>query len=69
MELILASIFSALIIVMTVFFLLKVFLIAYKRKEISKRKCFLYAAVTIVISFFLVAALPFVFQSILELVY
>ncbi len=68
MELILASIFSALIIVMTDFFLLKVFFIANKRKEISQRKCFLYAAVTIVISCFLVAALPFVFQNILELV-
>lgn len=69
MELILATIFSTLIIVMTVFFLLKVFYIAYKRKDISFRKCFLYAAVTIGISCFLIAALPFVFQSILELVY
>ena len=38
MELILVSIFSAAIIVMTVYSLIKVFRIAYKREEISLLK-------------------------------
>jgi len=67
MEVFTASIFSALIILITVFSMVKVLLIAYKRKEISQRKLIIYAATAITVGLTLSFVLPFGYQKIFDL--
>lgn len=67
MEVIAASIFSVLIILITVFAMVKVLLIAYKRKEISQRKLITYAATSIIIGFTISILLPYGYQKIFDL--
>lgn len=69
MEVILASIFSAIIIFITVFSLNKVFLTAYKRREISFPKFVVFAASSIVIGLLVAFTLPFGFQRIMDYIY
>ena len=66
MELILISIFSAIIIFMTVYFMIKVLSIAYKREEISLRKCRLLVTSSIIIGLLVSSILPFVYQKIID---
>jgi formate hydrogenlyase subunit 3/multisubunit Na+/H+ antiporter MnhD subunit len=67
MEVIAASIFSAIIILMTVFAIVKVLLIAYNRKEISQRKLIIYTTTSIIIGFTISAFLPYGYQKIFDL--
>jgi hypothetical protein len=66
MEVILTSVFSAIIILITVFSMMKVFIIAYKRKEIPLRKLIFFSASSIVIGVIVAFVLPFVYQHIVE---
>ncbi|WP_338452867.1 hypothetical protein R4Z09_13970 [Niallia oryzisoli] len=59
MEVIVASAFSALIIFITVFSIIKVLLIAFRRNEISLRKSIMYAIISVVIGLLVVTVLPF----------
>ena len=67
MEVIATSIFSALIILITVFAMVKVLLIAYKRKEITQRKLILYSATSIIIGATISMFLPYGYQRVFDL--
>ncbi|RJS59016.1 hypothetical protein [Bacillus sp. PK3_68] len=69
MEVILTSIFSAIIIFITVFYMVKVFIVAYKRKEISTRKFIAFSASSILIGVIIASVLPFAYQKILHYIY
>jgi hypothetical protein len=69
MEVILTSVFSAIIIFMTVFYLMKAFNIAYKRNEISLRKFIVFSTSSIVIGVIVASVLPFVYQKIWDSLY
>jgi FtsH-binding integral membrane protein len=66
MEVILTSVFSAIIILITVFFMMKVFIITYKRKEISLRKFIMLSVSSIVIGVIVASVLPFGYQKIYQ---
>ena len=66
MELILISIFSAIIIFITVYSMIKALNIAYKREEISLRKCRLLVTSSIIIGLLVSSILPFVYQKIID---
>ncbi|MDN3020079.1 hypothetical protein PH210_28460 [Paenibacillus sp. BSR1-1] len=66
MEVILASVFSAIIIFITVFFMMKVFIIAFKRNDISLRKCIIFSTSSIVIGLLVASVLPFGYQKIID---
>lgn len=68
MPVILTSIFSAFIIFLTVFSMIKVLSIAYKRKEISMSKYRVYASSFIVAGIIIAAILPFGYQKIYEMI-
>lgn len=69
MPAILASIFSAIIVLITVYHILKVLTIAHKRKEITQRKFIFIAAGSILIGLAVSSALPFGYQKVLDFVY
>jgi hypothetical protein len=69
MEVILASIFSTIILLITVVSLNKVFLTAYKRREISFRKFVVFSASSIVMGLLVAFTLPFGFQKIMDYIY
>jgi hypothetical protein len=69
MELILISIFSAIIIFITVFSMVKVLFIAFKRKEISLGQLIIFSSSTIVIGVLIATLLPFGFQKIVDYIY
>ncbi|PFP25973.1 hypothetical protein COJ96_19695 [Bacillus sp. AFS073361] len=66
MEVILASVFSAIIIFITVFFMMKVYIIAFKRNDISLRKCIIFSTSSIVIGLLVAGVLPFGYQKIMD---
>ncbi|MEY2196691.1 hypothetical protein AB7942_28845 [Neobacillus sp. BF23-41] len=66
MEVILASVFSAIIIFITIFFMMKVFIIAFKRNDISLRKCIIFSTFSIVIGLLVASVLPFGYQKIID---
>lgn len=66
MEVILASVFSAIIIFITVFFMMKVYIIAFKRNDISLRKCITFSTSSIVIGLLVAGVLPFGYQKIMD---
>lgn len=68
MEVILASVFSAIIIFITVFFMIKVFIIAFKRNDISLRKCIIFSTSSIVIGLLMASVLPFGYQKIIDFI-
>ncbi|MGI8386915.1 hypothetical protein [Robertmurraya sp. P23] len=61
MPVIIASLFSALIILMTVSFMIKVLHIGYKRKEISFRQLILYVCSSVAVGSIVAISLPFAF--------
>ncbi|PLR92007.1 hypothetical protein [Bacillus sp. T33-2] len=63
------SVFSALIIMMTVYNMMKVLLIAYKRKEISGRKFIIFGAIAIVTGFIVASVLPYGYTIFVEYIY
>jgi FtsH-binding integral membrane protein len=69
MEVILASIFSAIIIFIAVFYMIKAFIIAYKRNEISLRKFIVFSTSSIVIGILVASVLPFGYQKIIDYIY
>ncbi|RIW30373.1 hypothetical protein D3H55_16680 [Bacillus salacetis] len=64
----LMSLFSAIIIVMTVHSIIKVLNIALKRKEISRRKYWLWFASSIGIGVVTASLLPFGYHKIIEMI-
>ncbi|WP_208586140.1 hypothetical protein [Gracilibacillus suaedae] len=66
MEVILISIFSAFIIFMTVYFLIKAFDIAYQREEISLSKFRVLVTSSIVIGLLIASMLPFGYQKVFD---
>lgn len=68
MTVILISIFSAIIIFITVFSMIKVLGIAYKRDEISILKYRVLATSFTVIGMLVVSLLPFGYQKIFEII-
>nr|WP_246231613.1 hypothetical protein [Sporosarcina jiandibaonis] len=66
MEWILISIFSAIIIFMTVYSLIKVFNIAYKRRELSLRKFRLLVTASFLAGLLVGSILPFFYQKIFD---
>ncbi|MEK3990381.1 MULTISPECIES: hypothetical protein [Robertmurraya] len=63
MPVIVASIFSALIILMTVSFMIKVLHIGYKRKEISFRLLLLYSGTSVAVGSIVAISLPFAYTK------
>jgi hypothetical protein len=68
MEVILASAFSALIIAITVFSMIKVLMIAYKRKELTHRKFIIYTITAVMTGLIAASVLPFVYGKIYSLI-
>ncbi|WP_342431012.1 hypothetical protein [Neobacillus sp. FSL H8-0543] len=69
MEVILISVTSAIIIFMTVIYLMKAFNIAYKRNEISLRKFIVFSTSSIGIGVIVASVLPFGYQKIWDSLY
>ena len=68
MPVILISVFSAIIIFITVFSMIKVLSIAYKRKDISILKYRVFATSFIVVGMLVASLLPFGYQKIYEII-
>ncbi|WP_175987187.1 hypothetical protein [Bacillus sp. Marseille-Q1617] len=68
MAVILASSFSALIIAITAFSMIKVLMIAYKRNELTHRKFLTYTAVSVMIGLIVSSCLPFVYGKIFTMI-
>ncbi len=68
MEVILTSIFSAFIIFMCVFQIIRALGIGYKRKEITYGKYIIYIILSVMIGLLIALILPFVYQKIFELI-
>jgi hypothetical protein len=68
MPVILTSIFSAIIIFITVFSMIRVLSIAYKRKEISILKFSILSVSFIGVGMLIAAILPFGYQKIVEMI-
>ncbi|MEJ9230133.1 hypothetical protein LAV79_11705 [Peribacillus butanolivorans] len=64
-----ASVFSAIIIVITVYSMVKVCLIAYNRNEISLRKFIIFTTSLIVIVLIVASVLPFGYQKVIGYIY
>lgn len=69
MEVMAASVFSAIIIFITVFSMIRVFIIAFKRKEISLRKFIIFTISSIVTGLIIASVLPFVYKKIFHYFY
>jgi hypothetical protein len=68
MEVILASAFSALIIAITVFSMIKVLMIAYKRNELTLKKLITYSVAAVMTGLIAASILPFVYGKIFTLI-
>ena len=66
MEVILINIFSAIIIFITIYSMIKVFNIAYQREEISLRKFKVLVTSSIAIGLFIASILPFGYKKIFD---
>ncbi|MCM3236508.1 hypothetical protein M3589_02095 [Heyndrickxia oleronia] len=69
MEVILASLFSVIIIFITVFFMLKVFIVAFKRNDISLRKFIMLSSSSILIGLLVALVLPIGYEKIIDFIY
>jgi hypothetical protein len=67
-EVFLASAFSALIIAITVFSMIKVLMIAYKRKELTLRVFIIYTTTAVMIGLIVASVLPFGYRKIFSLI-
>jgi hypothetical protein len=68
MPVILTCIFSAIIIFITVFSLIRVLSIAYKRKEISSMKFSILSVSLIGVGMLIAAIIPFGYQKLFEMI-
>lgn len=66
MEVFLISFFSAAIIFITVFYIIKALVVAFKSDEISLRKFVIFSSFSIGISVIIVSILPFGYQKIFD---
>lgn len=66
MEVFLVSLFSIIIIFITVFSMVKVFNIAYQRKEITRKNFRIYVASAVVIGVCIAVILPYGYQYMFE---
>ncbi|WP_108587066.1 hypothetical protein [Paenisporosarcina sp. OV554] len=66
MEVILTSIFTILITIMTFYNLIKVFTLAYKKKQITYSRLLLYVTSSIAVGFVVASILPLVIITIVE---
>ncbi|EZH64864.1 hypothetical protein DH09_20340 [Bacillaceae bacterium JMAK1] len=64
MQIFFAVLFSGLIIAITVTSIIKVLVIAYKRKEISKRKFFSMSTFSIIVGIVVLTVLPSLYDAI-----
>lgn len=64
MPVIIASIFSALIVFITVFGIIKVLHIGYTRKEINYRKFIVYVSSAVVVGGIITITIPFAYEKI-----
>ena len=69
MEVILISVYSAIFIFVTVFFLIRAFFTVYKRNELSRKKFIAFSTSAIVIGIIVASVLPFVYQEIFNLLF
>nr|WP_026565346.1 hypothetical protein [Bacillus sp. UNC41MFS5] len=69
MEVILASVFSDIIIFITIFFMMKVFVIGFKRNDISLRKFIFLSTSSITIGLLVAIVLPVGYQKIINYIY
>ncbi|MBH9965985.1 hypothetical protein [[Bacillus] enclensis] len=68
MEVILASAFSTLIIIITVFSMIKVLMIAYKRNELTLKKLITYSVAAVMTGLIVASLLPFGYEKIFTLI-
>ncbi|MEL3973336.1 hypothetical protein AAEO50_13695 [Rossellomorea oryzaecorticis] len=68
MEVIIASACSALIIAITVFSMIKVLMIAYKRNELTLRKFIINTAAAVMSGLIVASVLPFGYQKIFTMI-
>jgi len=68
-EVILTSAFSILIIIITLYFIVKILLLAYKRKEITFRKLIFLSTTFIFIGLVVASTLPFGYEKIMNYIY
>lgn len=68
METILATVFSAIIIFMTVFFIIKASNIAYKKREMAIGKLIFISAASIAVGIAIVSVLPFAYKAIFDFI-
>lgn len=68
MEVFLTSIFSAIIIMITVISMNRVFYIALQRREVSRRKYLVLASSSVVVGFLIASILPFAYEHIFQTV-
>ena len=66
MEVILAVTYSAIIIFMTIFFILKACIIAYTRNDLSLRKLIVVSSSSITIGIIVIGVLPFIYEKIYD---
>ena len=64
MEVILISVYSAIFIFVSVFFLIKAFNTVYKRNEMSRKKFIAFSVSAIAIGVIVASILPFVYKEI-----
>ncbi|PTY76136.1 hypothetical protein B5V89_18795 [Heyndrickxia sporothermodurans] len=69
MEVIIASIFSSIIIFITVFYMIKAFIFAYKRDEIPLRKFIVFSISSTIIGILIALVFPLGYQKIINYIY
>ena len=69
MEVTLISVYSAIFIFVTVFFLIRAFLTIHKRNEMSRRKFIAFSTSAIIVGVIVASILPFVYQEIFNLLF
>lgn len=66
MEIIIASIFTIIITISTVYYLIKLFTLAYKKEEITYFKLMVYVTSVIAVGFIVASILPLMFAIIVD---
>jgi len=67
MEFLITSIFSILVIIITVYNLIKLFTLAYKKEQITHARLMMYSTATIVVGLIVASILPLFFIKLAEM--
>lgn len=67
MEFLITSIFSILVIILTVYNLIKLFTLAYKKEQITHARLMMYSTATIVVGLMVASILPLFFIKLAEM--